>query len=81
MDMYPATIRELTSPTEDTLSPTYDGDRAWRSGELTTNTTCGHHGNYDDPSSHPANSRSTLRSVLLVLTCSGSIIINVSRSC
>jgi len=77
VDMYPATIRALSSPTEDTLSPTYDGDRAWRS-ELTTNNTCGHHGDSGHPPPHPASTRTTMMSVLLVLTCSGAIIINVS---
>ena len=75
--------RVMGSPTlgvGDALSPPpNDRDPAKKSTE--TRSVYSVHSNGSAPPSHPANSRSTLRSVFLVLSCAGSMIINVSALC
>ena len=68
--------REMSSPTlglGDATPPVQYGDRDKKS----SGTFSRRSGN-GSPSSHPAESRSTLRSVFLVLSCAGAMIINVS---
>ena len=72
--------RDLITPTpwvEDTLTPpTMDGDTIKRSGELAKSTYSVSDGG--SPLPHPSTGRSAVRSVFLVLTCAGAMIINVS---
>ena len=76
--------RELTSPTlgvGDMLSPpTNDGHPAKKSSEQTTKSMYSVHSDSSAPPSHPAETRSRLRSVFLVLSCAGAMIINVGGS-
>lgn len=71
--------REQSSPTlgaGDGASPAPDGDHSKKSGSTYSNRSIS-----DAPLSHPAANRSTMRSVFLVLSCAGAMIINVSGSC
>lgn len=82
---------ETASPARDMVSPTLgvgDGfvspipnnqDPAKKSSD--TKSSYSVYSNESAPPSHPANNRSTVRSVFLVLSCAGAMIINVSGAC
>jgi len=76
---------EAVPPMRDLASPTVgaghvlsgDGDPVKKSGEQTTKSM---YSVQSDGSPHPAKKRSTMRSVFLVLSCAGAMVINVSAS-